>query len=1134
MTMEDCAISVDFNNEDSVSNTNYDPQIYNVLVKFDQTAASLYIAMKQLLQQDIPCKSMLVAHCMREILSLIARGDSWMKLIKEVAQNLDNEKVPIKSTYYENIEKLILSYKEKHSQKKRIAASLLEHNKSITPEMANNFADKLKALNLPDYAHNFKKYDQSSEFNECIDVFCFLIRLIGSSFYEDRTSIQKLLSQNITNDNLEKIFFHLKNPAMQYEFYGTMIADDENWFNILQDNGIFNFSNFQDKIIEDETTIQLVWGPFYYLSKIFTKIPEKVMPIFADITKKHITKDNYDLSWYVLQILQIISDNLSDKISIPALKNVLKPFTIRCTHKGSFYTTDSLFKILDYLISKKEERFVIQLLTSLLCINGKIDDNKRVKFYSWQDYYYLIQRINESGFIRKHPNLSFKVFTYILKNAYSDYSSVEYQSDCFAIDYIINQDITCFEADLVVIRQLISLAEKTSQEELHTVYNELRSLREHQIIKSILCYFATQNKNDIENAYKFLFEFADELPNIYFGTSDYSLLALNTFGKLSDEQKDEILNKRECAFKKRLSEQKDNQNKEIIEQVIRWFFIPFKNNLPQKWQEKYGKALEDIDPKEYIQRNGFKFKMYSDDISDISEEDMKGKSLSELINIINEMVQKQDLSFEYRSKIRGTTKLIAQYVNNSKDMLKDFKQLEDNKLALGIHNDILWKISFSEPITLETNQIKSFLGYLGWVNELPEHPENIIGKDIYFVEDCTSLYIASNNIINNTLLYVSGFDEEDYKVILDILLNNLTKEDKQSIKMDNDRDYYELAINSLWGTTLIALIRLGLKANELNNEEILKQVKDKILELLPQQNKIIYSVLGRYYPWMQYIVGDKLSDLRNAIFNKTDKELFAASFGAYLHNHLLYLIIFEELKEFYLYAAQNDMFIKDDNLSYVGDTLGDHLGILLYKQMITKEDDLGKALLGNPQLLSRAIWWIISSLVHDKVKDIDFIQIKDILWLVATYNALCKDSRYKGVFNSYSMLLESKYFEGNEEWMINTAKHLFEIECIDHQFYGKKVYENFIKAAHKEELKEKIIEFLKAYLIKSEYKDNCSPISSKCPYYLHNNEINQIFETLLRYNLTSVQKDTLYNIFNELSNYGFYRNIEKYIEQIKE
>ena len=937
----------------------------------------------------------------------------------------------------------------------------------------------------------------------------------------------------IKNKDFSQIEPLLDSPVWQYEFYDTLIAEDKSWFDILKDKGIFNFSDFPDKIEENGKTIQLVWGPFYYLNKIFSKIPNKVMPIFAEITKKHITVDNFDLSWYIVQILQVISDNLQNKISVNCIKHVLEPFKINSKGKGSFYATDTLLKILNYLIAEKEEQFVEELLTGLLSVNGEIDGEKSVKFSSWQDYFYLIKRIDDFGFFKKNHRLSLRILTNILKNAYSEFSQ-RFQSDSFAIDYIINQDIAYFEADLVVIRQLISLAEKVSQEELHTVYNELWSLREHQIIRSILCYFATQNKDDIENAYKFLFEFADELPSIYFGTSDYSLLAFKTFGQLSDEQKDKILNRREVAFKERLSEQKNNQDEQVIKQVVRWFFMPFKNNLPQKWQEKYGKALEDINPKEYIQRSGFEFKMYSDDVSDISEEALKGKSLAGLLQIINKMLQKQDLSFEYKSKIRGTTKLIAKHINDSKEFFNDFELLKNEKLLLGVHNEILWKISFTESTTLESHQIKSFLKYLNWVNKLPKHTEDIEKEDIYFVKNSTSLHIASNNIINNMLLYVFGFDEEDYKTILSILLNNLTKDDEQSTKNYDDRDYYGIAINSLWGTALIALIRLGLKANELSNTEILSQIEKKIFALLSQQNKVIYSVLGRYYPWMQYIVGDKLSDLRNAIFDKTNQELFIASFGAYLHNHLLYLVMFDELKEFYLYATQNDLFVKDNSLSYVGDTLGDHLGILLYKKIITKDDDLGRALLSSPELLSRAMWWIISSLVQDKVKDMDFTQIQDILWLVATYDNLSKNSKYKGVFNSFSMLLESQYFEGNEEWMINTARYLFEIGCIDHQFYGIKVYENFIKAAHKEELKEKIIEFLKAYLIKPEYKDKYSPISSKCPYYLNNNEVNQIFEALLRYDLTSAQKDALYGIFNELSNYGFYHKVEKFIEKIKD
>ena len=60
------------------------------------------------------------------------------------------------------------------------------------------------------------------------------------------------------------------------------------------------------------------------------------------------------------------------------------------------------------------------------------------------------------------------------------------------------------------------------------------------------------------------------------------------------------------------------------------------------------------------------------------------------------------------------------------------------------------------------------------------------------------------------------------------------------------------------------------------------------------------------------------------------------------------------------------------------------------------------------------------------------------------------------------------------------------------------------------------------------------PTLTRLGYYLNNNEINQIFEILLKYDLTPSQKTKLYKIFNELCDYGFYHKVEKYIEQIKD
>ena len=945
----------------------------------------------------------------------------------------------------------------------------------------------------------------------------------------DYVSKLKELKTLVKRKDFSQIKLLLDSSVWEQEFYGFQIADDENWFDILSDAGVLNFKDFQEEVKDNEQTYRVMWGPFYYLNKIFAKIPDKVMPIFAEITNKHINKESFNLSWYVSQILHLISENLI-KLSVDDIKKVLRPFQINCKHKDSFYVTENLFKIIEYLMDQGEENFVRGLLTGLLSINGKVEEEK-VEFYSWQDYPHLIKRIDDLGFFKKHPSLSLKIFIDILKNAYSCFSQ-RYKSDSFNMDYIFSQDIHYFGVDMVIVRQLTFLIKTVSQDELNYLYSELLPLKNHQIVQSILCYFAAQNEEDMKNAYKILLEFSGELSNAYFGTSDYDKLVMKIFGKLKPDQKEAILNKRESAYKHEVSKRTASDDIKLQTQIIRWFFMPFKDNLPPKWQDKYGDALKDVSAEEYMARNHFEIHEINEYTSSLNKDNLNGKSLADLIAIIDEMTEKDEILLSERWNIQGTTKLIAQYINDSKDLLKDFNILEDNNIFLGIHNEILWNISFEEKTTVDADAIKPFIHYLKWISDLPEKPENIIRKDIYYIENSSSLWIATNNIINNMLLNVSGLDEEDYCSILEILLNNLEKDDDLIHKKETDRDYYSTAINSLWGTALMALIRLGLKASDLPHNEILPTISNKIFELLPQKNAVIYSILGRYYPWLQYIVGERLSELRKILFDKADSELFVVSFGTYLNNRL-YFTLFDELKEYYLYAAQSNVFVDNNKLIYMGDALGDHLGILLYKQKITTDDDLGKALLNSPQLLHRAIWWIVSSLAHDKIADINFSDVKEVLSSILKDVCLFDTGKYKGTFDSFAMLLESEHFKEDEQWMIQTASTLYKTGAIDYKFYNNAIYKNLIESARNAELYNDIIDFLHNYLINTKYKDKYSPISMECPYYLDSEPINRIFEILLQGTLTDTQKDQLYDIFNTLSEYGFYHRLERFMEELK-
>ncbi len=940
----------------------------------------------------------------------------------------------------------------------------------------------------------------------------------------------------INRKDLTKIRSLLDTPVWEYEFYGVQIAKDEAWFDILQNAGIFNFNDFRDEIEEDGQIKNVMWCPFYYLISVFEKIPNKVIPIFAGIMQKVIV-DNKDYnSWYLNQIVFLIS-KYKEKLDNNTIKQVIEPFISIKSPKGSFFIPSELIDILEYLIRNGQEQFVGDVLVSILGLREDIQEMGKIEFQSWNDYYYLLQRIDDSGFFKKYPTMMLKIFISIFAKTLDDNSEIginkeKYRAaDMYGMDYIKAQDKSYFDADIVVIRQILSLGEKVTNKDLKEIlYKNMLPFGNRIIVQNLLCYFANMHPDDLDTAYDFLYQFADTYNYPYFGTSDYAKLAFNVFSKLSDKQQREILEKREQAYSKDLEQYgKDMKEQDKIYEIRR-FFMPFYNNLPKEFQDKYEYALKDTDPEEYVQHSNFNANpVIFSDTSKLSPNDLQGKSLQDLIDIIKELEKDEGDSFRGSAIVRGTTKVIAQYINSNKALFKDAYVLEDSEL-IKFNIELLWNLSFDEPTELNAESINGLLNYLSWIVKLPNVSDNV-GYQEVIVADMYSAYIAVNNIVSAMLQNISNLQDNNYQEILTILQQNLSSYDRQMTKVLEDGHYYDIALNSIHGTALTTLIRYALKMTDLKREQDIISVSNKIFELASTQNKVYFAVLGRYYPWMQYIVKDKLPQLRNIIFNKEDKEAFEVSFGSYLYNRL-YFNLFPELKEYYLYATQSDIFEKDGHLSYIGDALGDHLGILYYKQMITNDDDLGDALLSHPILLRRALWWIISSLVHEKNNDMVFEHVKECINLILTCSQLGYDG-YKEVFNPFSMLLESEYFKDNEEWMLEKAVKLLESNLMDCMIYGKELYESLRQAAQKKGLFSLVVNFLKTFLIRPKYEDRYAPVYSGCPYEYSSAEINKIFETLTERDLSKEEKDKLYDLFNALSNYGFYHRIEEYVNKVK-
>ena len=949
--------------------------------------------------------------------------------------------------------------------------------------------------------------------------------------YEQKLKQLKLL---IKNRDFTQIKSLLNTPVWEYEFYGMQIVKDETWFDILKDAGVLNFKDFKEEIEEKGQMHRLMWCPFYYLISIFDKIPNKVTPIFAEIMHKVIGDNKDYLSWYINQILILVS-KYKEKLKLEDIKEVLEPFKSIVSYKGSLYIANELTNIFEYLLQNEQKQFVCDVFTSVLGLRKETSDTGKIEFQSWNDYYYLIKKIEKIGFLTKYPVLMLDVFTRILAKTFDTNpdknNPIRRSVNMYGIDYIKDQKVTYLGAEMVVIRQIISLGEKVSYKDIQEVlYKKLQPYGENIIIQNLLCYFANIHFVDLDTAYDFLLQYADTDNHTFFGTSDYAKLAVNSFSKLSAEQQKEILKIREQAYLKDLEQYEQEMKEQDKIYEIRRFFMPFANNLPEELQQKYGYALKDGNPAEYVQRGNFNANpIIFSDTSELTPDDLQNKTLSDLVDIVKKLYEEKDISFRRESVIRGTTKVIAQYINSNKALLKDAYVLEDSEL-IKFHIELLWNLSFDEPTELNAESINGLLNYLSWIVKLPNVSDNV-GYQEVIVADMYSAYIAVNNIVSAMLQNISNLQDNNYQEILTILQQNLSSYDRQMDKVLEDGHYYDIALNSIHGTALTTLIRYALKMTDLKREQDIISVSNKIFELASTQNKVYFAVLGRYYPWMQYIVKDKLPQLRNIIFNKEDKEAFEVSFGSYLYNRL-YFNLFPELKEYYLYATQSDIFEKDGHLSYIGDALGDHLGILYYKQMITNDDALGQALLGHPNLLRRALWWIISSLVHDKNNGVVFQNVKECINLILTCSQLGYDG-YKEVFNPFSMLLESEYFKENEEWMLKTSIQLLKNNLMDCMIYGKELYEGLNQAAQKQELSSLVVDFLKYFLIRPKYEDKYAPVYSTCPYEYSSSEINQVFETLTERDLSKEEKDKLYDLFNALSNYGFYHRIEEYVNKVK-
>ena len=1111
----------------------YDRIVYNILNGININAASLYVSLNFILLHKPPHYEMLVAHCMREIISylLVKRGKSissdWKDTLKNIAKEIDEKEEQPCDNNQQVINRVLNIYDEKYTRKKQYKQSIIEINRSCQEKYAEYLANKIKELNIEKYVHTGIDHATSDIFDRLIRDFNLLIKDIENLFVTNKVNIEKILEQSEINveKKYEQIRILLSSQSLEHEFYSNLISGKVEWFDILQEYNIFDFNSFTEQVKENDLIINILWEPFFYLQSVFSQIPDKVIPIFKVIMEKHLKKQPVNISWYVSRILTVLSENINN-LTPKDIMVVIEPFKYLIPEGRPFYEVKLLAPILEKLLETGQDKFVEQILTRILMVSGyKTEDKtKEITFASWQDYYYFLEIIEKTELEKKYPTFCFQAFVNVLCSIYEQFPLYT-GLDIYGMNYLTKQDKAYLHPELLVINKILSFADKIHGEDLTKFYNRLQKLDNIVTIQNILCYFADVH-NDLNIAAKFLLKFADYNCYPYFGTSDYINLAFKKFDKLSLEQRESILDKRNGFYLDWVKQQKKLDARDNI-RLIQNYFVPFRKGLTPKYQELYGHELSDADISDYIDDGNDKvtIKTWGGNQSILSKEEIESKNIPEIVECIKYFKEPDNAYFQDKPSIQGTAELISKYINKNKELLKDVELFEDASIHPQYHYSLVFNMGFNKDENITIENIRHFISYMDWISKQSNNTFIDTKTKMFLVQDyyqtCMWIPRKIQEIIANYVL-----ESNDYKNILDILIRNIEKTDDLTAEVREQGDYYALSINTVLGTNLEEIIKLAFKLYEIKNTELLEQASNIILKLLQQKNKVVFATVGRFYPWMHLIFNDKISAVKKILFQKDDKELFVAWFGAYLLN-TVYLNIYPDIKNEYLYAAQeifsNDKYSK----SIMQERLGEHLGVVFYLRKISKNDPLLSALFSNTALLRKAIWWIATNTAHEKKLEIDVNNVQQCIDELIDYiEQNNKWSEMKEVLDFLGWLLASNKFNDNVKWLLNTL-----IKVLVHQplniSYMPEAYQNLENFAKNPAYQDNVLQFMELYLVRDEYIDKYSPQSFGCPYYLQEKEINNIFDKLV-VNPSKEQKIKLDKIFNALCNYGYYHNIKKY------
>lgn len=303
--------------------------------------------------------------------------------------------------------------------------------------------------------------------------------------------------------------------------------------------------------------------------------------------------------------------------------------------------------------------------------------------------------------------------------------------------------------------------------------------------------------------------------------------------------------------------------------------------------------------------------------SHIQPSDLNEKSIDEIIYYLNTWTPSTNVAKDpFGESIEGLANALQNSVVNRH--IEYIAKLEKFRLKKCIYlRSIIYGL---EKSATETNQFDwlSVLNFLNWAtsdnNDLESANDDDIDAGISGIRDAACRLLEKSFALKSNEL-PSAHKELIWSIIQNCLFDSNPNIDRE-MRSENDKDYYQLAINSTRSIALECGIQYGLwvmrKSNiskELSNRNDYPELfnaLDKHLNIKFEKSKAVHSIYGRWLPWLHLLDKNWTRENIQLIFphDKDDSHFLRAAWSAYLLYSQPYDEIFDLIKFEYLNAIK--------------------------------------------------------------------------------------------------------------------------------------------------------------------------------------------------------------------------------------